>query len=493
MAGSQARTITTQSTVYLPNILLDESNYPTWLFRLESFLRGQNLYGYVDGSTSCPAQYVDNNVASPEYVNWKIQDQSIVNMIGQTLSPVAMSCAVGSKSAQEMWSRLKLKFAAPNRQNILQLKTNLQNLKKGNDDIEGYMDKIKAARDALETVGVFIDDEDVVVTVLRGLPSEYAAIKTVIRAQFVSCSIGELKTLLKAAEIDIEVENQSASNITLTAMVAKGQSEASTSSNNSSIATAESNFTSQASTSLTPPGFPPGFPSTPNTQASYVPISAIPYGYSHFNSFPMQDPSTAMTGFYAGRPSFGNQNTRFNNNFGNFRNNSQFGNGGNRNGNFNNQFTPGPVTNSFFRPNGNNTGNNNLVCQLCGKNGHGAKTCRTLSNFQGFQGNINIGNCQYCNKPNHTADRCYYLVGFPGQQQSNHPQVQVNQNLPPQGTAMLAATNTSPQFWLADTGATNHMTNEVQLLHNVAPYNASDTVQVGNGQSAGSGAIQGTE
>lgn len=101
-------------------------------------------------------------------------------MLGQTLSPKAMSCVVGSQSAQEIWSRLKLKFAAPNRQNILQLKTNLQNLRKGSDNIETYLDKIKDARDALETVSVILDDEDIVVIVLRGLPSEFAAIKTVI-------------------------------------------------------------------------------------------------------------------------------------------------------------------------------------------------------------------------------------------------------------------------------------------------------------------------
>ncbi|PRQ43851.1 hypothetical protein RchiOBHm_Chr3g0472821 [Rosa chinensis] len=90
-------------------------------------------------------------------------------MMGQTLSPVAMTCAVGSKSAKQMWDNLKLKFAAPNRQNILQLKSNLQNLRKRSDDIETYLDKVKIARDALETVGVTIDDEDIVVTVLRGL------------------------------------------------------------------------------------------------------------------------------------------------------------------------------------------------------------------------------------------------------------------------------------------------------------------------------------
>lgn len=69
--------------------------------------------------------------------------------------------------------------------------TNLQNLKKWSDSIETYL--IKIARDALETVGAFMDDEDVIVTVLRGLPSEYAIIKGVIRAQAVTFSISDLQ------------------------------------------------------------------------------------------------------------------------------------------------------------------------------------------------------------------------------------------------------------------------------------------------------------
>lgn len=49
---------------------------------------------------------------------------------------------------------------------ILQLKSNLQDLKKGGDSNDTYLDKIKVASDALETLGVFLDDEDDIVTVL---------------------------------------------------------------------------------------------------------------------------------------------------------------------------------------------------------------------------------------------------------------------------------------------------------------------------------------
>lgn len=97
---------------------------------MEAFLNGQNSYGFIDASYPCPPQYVTSAngstcTVSADYVAWKTHDQSIVNIIGQTLSPVAMSCVVGSHFAHEMWMCLKQKFAASNRQNILQLKTNL--------------------------------------------------------------------------------------------------------------------------------------------------------------------------------------------------------------------------------------------------------------------------------------------------------------------------------------------------------------------------------
>lgn len=98
--------VTTQTRVYLPTIFLDETNYPIWLFRLESLLKGQNLYGFVDGTLPCASQFVratnGSNVLNPEYEAWKTQEQIVVNMLGQTLSPIALTCIVGSRSTHEM-------------------------------------------------------------------------------------------------------------------------------------------------------------------------------------------------------------------------------------------------------------------------------------------------------------------------------------------------------------------------------------------------------
>lgn len=59
-------------------------------------------------STTICAYTDGTNVINPEYEAWKTQDQSVVNMLGQTLSPIATNCAVGSRYAYEMWRNLQL-------------------------------------------------------------------------------------------------------------------------------------------------------------------------------------------------------------------------------------------------------------------------------------------------------------------------------------------------------------------------------------------------
>ncbi|KAK9947388.1 hypothetical protein M0R45_003016 [Rubus argutus] len=197
-------------------------------------------------------------------------------------------------------------------------------------------------------------------------------------------------------------------------------------------------------------------------QPHYVPIPAIPYGFGQFPGF---DSSFGMSGFYAGQSS----------------NNSGGGTGYGRAGNGNNGNNYGRQGgNGGFNRSAGNNGGNIFTCQLCGKVGHSAKTCRTLANFQKNSSSSNSVECQYCGRPYHTADKCFEIIGFPNQQQQQNQGSQGSMLQNHGGAAMMAST-TTPQYWLADSGATNHMTNEVQLLQNLAPYSNGDTVQIGNG------------
>ena len=71
----------------------------------------------------------------------------------------------------------------------------LQSLKKGNEIVNGFLQKIKIARDKLLTVGVVVDNEELLCIVLRGLPKEFAHFCAAIRTSSDPISYEQLSML----------------------------------------------------------------------------------------------------------------------------------------------------------------------------------------------------------------------------------------------------------------------------------------------------------
>ncbi|KAL6144233.1 hypothetical protein ACLB2K_054928 [Fragaria x ananassa] len=170
----------------------------------------------------------ENEVATDitkEYMNWVQNDFAVMSILVATLSNIdALSFIVGSKSSKAIWCRLKEKYVDDSRYNIMNLKNSLCNIKKGLDSIDKYLFRVKSICDQLATMGVYMDDEDIVVSVLNGLPSEFATIKTVIRIKALSSSVSmkDLRSLLLISEDDIEQTLKSISLSLETAMAAIG-------------------------------------------------------------------------------------------------------------------------------------------------------------------------------------------------------------------------------------------------------------------------------
>ena len=74
--------------------------------------------------------------------------------------PSKFSLVVGINNASEVWNTLEQQFTSTSRANILNLKIDLQSIKKGTDTINGFLHRIKAARDRLLAVGVTVDNKE---------------------------------------------------------------------------------------------------------------------------------------------------------------------------------------------------------------------------------------------------------------------------------------------------------------------------------------------
>jgi hypothetical protein len=137
---------------------------------------------------------------NPEFQLWNTRDQGLLALINSTLSHSVLSMVVGHNSAQEVWKTLEHRFTSTSRANVLNLKIELHNLKKGSESISSYLQKVKNTRDKLVAVGTLIDNEELLHIILKGLPREYGPFCSAIRTRNELVTFEEIMVLLQTEE-----------------------------------------------------------------------------------------------------------------------------------------------------------------------------------------------------------------------------------------------------------------------------------------------------
>ncbi|XP_004310263.1 PREDICTED: uncharacterized protein LOC101298676 [Fragaria vesca subsp. vesca] len=459
------------SILSMITVRLTESNFVKWSFQFQSMLEGGDLFGYYDGTNVCPPRYVlteDGEVTAEvteAFKEWKRADKALLGLLMATLDDEIMDVIVGSRSAKEAWSALIERFSTVSRANIMQLKTDLQTIKKGADNIDKYLLRIKHARDQLNSVGVSILDEDIIVVTLNGLPDEYAMIKTVIRARDTAIPLKDFRAQLLAAERDIEKQFDLSG--VMSAMAAQN-----TSFRNNNFGTNQSND-----------------------------------GDKWKSSYNSNDKGKTTWNGGNGSKSGG------------WSNNSKFSQG-ESSGSFKGY---NPVECQICGKKGHaaNDCYQHLECSICHKKGHPASKCfQNPANTVAAEYRNNVGippECQICSKKGHTAVNCFYRVDI----LADHPSKSVvvcqicglkghvaldcqhRSNYAYQGaepptslTAMTASTSNGgassstqshsvDDIWIGNTGATHHMTSDLRTLSIAKPYESANTITIGNGSGQG--------
>ena len=137
---------------------------------------------------------------NPDFQLWNTRDQALLTLINSTLSSAVLSMVVGHNFTQAVWKTLEHRFTSTSRSNILNLKIELHNLKKGTESVSSYLQKVKNTRDKLIAVGTLIDNEELLHIILKGLPREYGPFSSAIRTRNDPVSFEEIMVLLQTEE-----------------------------------------------------------------------------------------------------------------------------------------------------------------------------------------------------------------------------------------------------------------------------------------------------
>uniref|UniRef100_A0A2N9IXE5 Integrase catalytic domain-containing protein n=1 Tax=Fagus sylvatica TaxID=28930 RepID=A0A2N9IXE5_FAGSY len=211
----------------LMSIKLDSVNYMVWKLQISAILDAYSMIEHLDGSTQQLRQFLIDEAGvqsvNPAFLIWKKKDKALLTLIYSTLSSLVLAMVIGSTTSQEVWNRLEEKFTFTARANVLNLKLELQGIKKGNESISSYLQKIKCTRDRLSAVGVHVDNEELLHMILKGLPKEFALFASAIRTRDDTISFEKLSVLLQTEEQSMTEASDPFSNSALAMFVTNNQ------------------------------------------------------------------------------------------------------------------------------------------------------------------------------------------------------------------------------------------------------------------------------
>ena len=187
-------------------VKLDNTNYIVWKHQISMVLETYSLYELLEEPQLVPDKFLKDlsgshtTIVNPDFLIWKSKENALLTFISSTLSPSVLTLTVGCATTIEVWKVLENRFSSVSRSHIMNLKSELHNLRKGNESVDVYRQKIKVVRDKLLAVGVIVDDEELLHIAIKGLPKEFNAFRSTIRTTSTQLGFDELSTLLNAEE-----------------------------------------------------------------------------------------------------------------------------------------------------------------------------------------------------------------------------------------------------------------------------------------------------
>lgn len=166
------------------------NNYFIWKAQVITFLRGYGLLPYVTGEIS-----IDSDEGKIQ------QDQLIIGRIFSTLQVDILAQVASATTSAKAWERLWQIHVSTSGSRILQLRQQLQKVKKRDLAMKTFISKVVGIVDCLRTVGVTVADSKIVLYVLSGLDTDYEVIVAVISSQLESMMLPTMRILLTNQEI----------------------------------------------------------------------------------------------------------------------------------------------------------------------------------------------------------------------------------------------------------------------------------------------------
>lgn len=165
------------------------------------YLRGQQLFHFVDGSGTPPPRFLPNStIPNLDFLTCTQIDQLILSALISTLSDNLITQVVGYSITREVWYTLDTLFTSQSHARVIQLRYQLATISKVANSISDYYRKLKHLSDTMCAAGIPLTCTEFISYLLAGLNSDYDAFVTFVTTHIEPMSPKALYGLLLTHE-----------------------------------------------------------------------------------------------------------------------------------------------------------------------------------------------------------------------------------------------------------------------------------------------------
>ncbi|KAI4373768.1 hypothetical protein MLD38_011851 [Melastoma candidum] len=187
-------------------IKLDENNYPVWKGQVLAAITASGLEDFIFGFSVPPPKFlnVGETEPNPEYKIWQRSDKVVMSLLFSSLSSEILSQVVCCLTSHEVWETLRTRYESPSTTRVINLRNQMQQLKKEGRTMQVYLNMLKSLANQLAAVGEPVSQRDYIWYMLEGLPAEFDAVVTAIYSRPDQITLDEVQNLLLGFEMRLD-------------------------------------------------------------------------------------------------------------------------------------------------------------------------------------------------------------------------------------------------------------------------------------------------
>ncbi|KAL9659823.1 hypothetical protein QQ045_024632 [Rhodiola kirilowii] len=160
-------------------------------------------------------------IPNPAYDEWFTIDQQIVSLLTTSLTDSVSQLTIGFDTSKAIWDCLSCHFSQQSTASAASLKPQLLELQKGSKTVDEYIRHAKSIADALASIGKPVPEEDLVLSTLHGLGSDYLMLRTALTQSSSLPNFSDLRARILA--FDAQRSDPVSSSPVVTALLTQGR------------------------------------------------------------------------------------------------------------------------------------------------------------------------------------------------------------------------------------------------------------------------------